>query len=173
MNYKGREKEYQKEYHKNRYENDKEYRDKIIEQSKKFGINNKEKRRLASIKYRIKYPEKAKEYNDKYYSENRRREINRCKRKNAVRKGAEGSHTLGEWELLKDQYGHRCPCCGKSEPFNQYHKLLTEDHIIPLIKGGSDYIENIQPLCSKCNNIKYTKIIKYNCLSGITTIAQS
>ena len=68
-----------------------------------------------------------------------------------------GSHTLGEWENLKAQYNWICPCCGKSESEIQ----LTEDHIIPLNKGGSDNIENIQPLCLKCNSHKRTKIIKY------------
>ncbi len=70
---------------------------------------------------------------------------------------AEGNHTFGEWELLKKQYGYICPACGKKEP----EIKLTEDHIIPLIKGGSDYIENIQPLCRSCNAKKHTKIIKY------------
>ncbi len=65
-----------------------------------------------------------------------------------------GSFTIGEWELLKKQYGYRCPMCGKREP----EIKLETDHIIPVCKGGSSYIENIQPLCKKCNSIKFTKI---------------
>jgi len=70
-----------------------------------------------------------------------------------------GGHTFGEWENLKAQYNWTCPCCGKSEP----EIKLTEDHIIPLSKGGSDLIENIQPLCKNCNCKKHTKIIKFIC----------
>lgn len=68
-----------------------------------------------------------------------------------------GNHTFGEWQNLKAQYDHTCPGCGKSEPTIK----LTQDHIIPLSRGGSDNIENIQPLCLTCNIRKHTKIIKY------------
>jgi hypothetical protein len=66
-------------------------------------------------------------------------------------------HSYGEWDILKKQYGNTCPCCKKSEP----EIKLTEDHIIPLSKGGGDLIENIQPLCIKCNIKKNVKTIKY------------
>jgi len=32
--------------------------------------------------------------------------------------------------------------------------LMTQDHIIPQSKGGSDNLDNLQTMCSICNNIK-------------------
>ena len=71
---------------------------------------------------------------------------------------AEGVFTYGEWETLKEQYGFKCPCCGRKEPVIK----LTVDHIIPIVKGGSNYITNIQPLCILCNKKKFTKVIKFD-----------
>lgn len=77
------------------------------------------------------------------------------KRAKAKRRGVVGSYTLAEWELLLKQYAHTCPCCERDDV------ELHADHIIPIIKGGSNFIENIQPLCKSCNSSKYTKIIFY------------
>ncbi len=67
------------------------------------------------------------------------------------------AHTESEWVALKEKYKLTCPSCGKAEP----EIKLTRDHIIPLSKGGSDSIENIQPLCKSCNCKKHLKIIKF------------
>ena len=72
-------------------------------------------------------------------------------RRYAREKGCEGSHTLHEWEELKTLFNNKCAICDEV-------KKLTKDHIIPLSKGGSDFIENIQPLCKSCNSKKHNKI---------------
>lgn len=115
--------------------------------------------------WRKNNPEQAKENRRKWARENP--EKNRISHKNneTKRKGAVGSFTLGEWELVKKQYGNTCPKCGKTEP----QIKLTIDHIIPLIKGGSNWIENIQPLCGPCNTSKFTKIIKYEPFNNAIT----
>lgn len=46
--------------------------------------------------------------------------------------------------------------------------VLTRDHVIPLTKGGSDDIENIQPLCLPCNSSKGTDTMDYRPEAGRT-----
>lgn len=74
-----------------------------------------------------------------------------------MKRGAKGSHTLEEWGKLKENFSYRCLCCKKSEP----DISLTEDHITPLSKGGTNYISNIQPLCKLCNSKKYISNTNY------------
>lgn len=68
-----------------------------------------------------------------------------------------GSHTVWEWDCIKRIFEFRCPSCNKSEP----EIKLTKDHIIPISLGGTDNIDNIQPLCLSCNVKKHKKVIKY------------
>jgi hypothetical protein len=81
----------------------------------------------------------------------------RCQKRHLLETNAQGSHTFEEWESLKKYYNYMCLCCKRQVP----EIRLSEDHIIPLSKGGSDYIDNIQPLCISCNCIKHTKTINY------------
>lgn len=74
-----------------------------------------------------------------------------------VRKAmAGGSHTIEQWQKLKSQYGYFCQMCWEKEP----QITLTRDHIVPLSKGGTDDITNIQPLCKLCNQKKYAKLVQ-------------
>ena len=63
---------------------------------------------------------------------------------------AEGSFKMSDFRALCEKFDNTCLCCRQI-------KVLTVDHIKPLAKGGSNMIENLQPLCLECNLRKGTK----------------
>lgn len=76
----------------------------------------------------------------------------RSERMTAAR--AKGTHTKEEWEALREFCGFKCCKCGA-----EGHQ--DRDHIIPVYQGGSDGIDNIQPLCARCNASKGPEGVDY------------
>lgn len=74
---------------------------------------------------------------------------------NHKRRASEGTFTAEEWLTLCEKYGNRCLCCGRDD------LPLTVDHVVPICKGGTNWITDLQPLCSPCNIRKRCKIIDY------------
>lgn len=70
-------------------------------------------------------------------------------RYHARKKKADGDFTAEQWHALVSHYcpSGRCLCCGERRP-------LHADHVVPLSKGGTNYIANIQPICRSCNSSK-------------------
>lgn len=58
-----------------------------------------------------------------------------------------------DWIRLCRRYGGRCAYCD-CRP-----QKLTQDHVIPLSRGGNHSIGNILPACTTCNSKKKTKFI--------------
>jgi hypothetical protein len=55
--------------------------------------------------------------------------------------------TVTDWLAICEMHGNRCASCGEEKP-------LTVDHIKPRVAGGTDSLDNIQPLCLSCNSSK-------------------
>jgi 5-methylcytosine-specific restriction endonuclease McrA len=124
-------------------------------------------KKCKKIKSRNAYIPKSKKYNPVYYAKNKDRILATAKRYNETPKGRISAIkrirrrllytmniTYQEWILILERYNHRCVCCGSKD-------RITIDHIVPLSVGGTDTIDNIQPLCKSCNSKKGTKTIDY------------
>lgn len=108
-------------------------------------------------KSREKHAEERNAYQREYGKANRAKLTLYTNNRRVKKLKAEGSHTDEQWQELKTFYSFKCLCCGRQEPAIK----LTRDHVIPLTQGGSDSIDNIQPLCARCNSKKNYRNIDY------------
>ncbi len=130
---------------------------------------NRDRRRKYNEQWRKQHPGSNqtperrkwfKQYRSTHLAERRAHEANR----RAMLYSA-GRWTAKEWCALLNFYGHMCLRCGYSERelINCGLKLVP-DHVRPLVKGGRNTIENLQPLChgqNGCNNVKGTRWVDY------------
>lgn len=73
-------------------------------------------------------------------------------KRNRRSSAAQGKVSPVDWLALCRRFEHRCAYCGAKEP-------LTMDHVVPLVRGGTNFIGNILPACRTCNCRKQGRFI--------------
>lgn len=81
------------------------------------------------------------------FSYNRVHHMIRAKLFKGLTAGTMEMRTLYDDEKVKLNYPQACCYCGSP-------KLLSIDHLIPQIKGGPDYSDNLVHACRSCNSSK-------------------
>lgn len=108
----------------------------------KHGDTVRAARRTRQTRWRKLNPVKFREQNQ----QTRRRRL-------AREKGVIATLTRDQWLAIQKAYNHQCAYCGKKA------NRLTQDHVIPLSKGGNYTADNIVPACQSCNSRKGTEAV--------------
>lgn len=137
----------------------KEHEEEISEYKRRWAADNEEKVAASKLAYYELNREEVIVRSKKWAEDNpekvrQAKAINRRKRR-AARHASSGSFTAEEFIELCERYGNKCLACGDTEA------VLEADHVVPLTRGGSDDISNIQPLCGSCNRKKFVNITDY------------
>lgn len=117
----------------------------IAEYNKKYYINNSENIKLRVKRWIEENPEKSKELSRRSFHI-----------RNSRKKKLLSTFTKSEWNECKKYFENEngvteCAYCGKEM------KRVTQDHFIPVSKGGNYSKDNILPACSSCNSSKCNK----------------
>jgi 5-methylcytosine-specific restriction endonuclease McrA len=141
------------------------HKEEISEYKKRWAAENEESVSASKRKhYELNRDEiiaRSKKWAEDNPEKVRQAKTNNLRKRRAARHVGPGSFTAEEFEALCDTYGNKCLACGDTEA------VLEADHVVPLTKGGSDDISNIQPLCGSCNRKKFVTLIDYRLSTNI------
>jgi hypothetical protein len=146
--------EYQKHYQR-------EHREQLLKQRCLWYQANREKireynkhyhqeHRIQARCYRKANRERERENLRRWRKANPEQHREHCRRRHAKLVSVIHNLTVKEWQHIKEIYDHRCAYCGEKK------KKLTQDHVVPISKGGSHTISNVVPACQSCNSRKGT-----------------
>lgn len=124
--------EERKAYHKNRLATNGDHVRKL---DRERYAADPSRKKAAVDRYVKKFPEKKRTFQE---------------RRRARKANASGDCSIQQWQARLDYYGGKCIYCGTTE-------RITQDHRIPLSRGGTHWPANLIPACHNCNCKKRTK----------------
>jgi 5-methylcytosine-specific restriction endonuclease McrA len=142
-----------------------EHKEQVSEYKKQWAAENEDSVSASRRKhYELKREEviaRSKKWAESNPEKVRQAKTNNLRKRRAARHASRGNFTVEEFRELCERYGNKCLACGDTEA------ALEADHVVPMNKGGSDNISNIQPLCGGCNRKKFVNIIDYRSNTNI------
>jgi 5-methylcytosine-specific restriction endonuclease McrA len=113
----------------------------------------RERARRQTAAWRLANPERVRLNGRRWQQANPDKVLLNIQRRRA-RKAKAGIYQITErdWRRLVARFDHRCAYCGEARP-------LTQEHVIPLARGGRHAIGNLLPVCSPCNSSKNQKLL--------------
>lgn len=140
------------------YRNYKDDPEKFRKRSSEWKKGHREQVNKANTAYRDLNRDKVRIWDKNWYYANPEKaktnhSVAHGKRR-ALLKGSSGKISSKEWREVLSLYGNKCLCCGSKDN-------LAMDHVIPIIIGGKNEVDNVQPLCKFCNSRKKTQTTDY------------
>ena len=124
-------------------------RERLLSRNAVWRAANLDVVRQADARWARENPERVKRNHRNWVLKNPEKVATEARKSRARRLKAEGTHTAAEISALLEKQGGKCVYCRKSIK-SKYHA----DHIVPLARGGSNWISNIQLTCPACNHRK-------------------
>lgn len=118
---------------------------------KEYRIKHSKELSLKAAEWNRKNKERRKLIKDRWRAKNRERTNFLARRHIYLRKNAIGTHSPEELQELKSKLFGLCAYCLKA-------KSDTIDHVIPLSRGGTNFISNLLPACVSCNSKKRDRL---------------
>lgn len=115
------------------------------EVTKRYNERNKGKVAAARAAWKAKNPGYHNAASAKWRAENPEQSLAIVHRRRAAKLSNGGTYTKDDIRRLERYQSYRCYWCCRCV-FS-----LTIDHVIPLVRGGSNNADNIRLACSRCN----------------------